>query len=74
MQDLIINAKGSSLISANYGAYIMRQLEIFNTIRCIDADEIDKKDFVDMKHGGFLSITQSGADKNIIKAMKMAYK
>lgn len=52
----------------------MRQLEIFNTIRCIDSDEIMKQDFVDMKYGGFLSITQSGEDKNIIKAMKMAYK
>jgi len=52
----------------------MRQLEIFNTIRCIDSDEINNKDFVDMKYGGFLSITQSGEDKNIIRAMKMAYK
>lgn len=74
VQDLILNAKGSSLISANYGAYIMRQLEIFNTIRCIDSDEINSKDFVDMKYGGFCSITQSGADKNVIKAMRMAYK
>lgn len=52
----------------------MRQLECFNTVRCIDADEITKTDFNDMKYGGFLSITQSGEDKNIIRAMRMAYK
>lgn len=52
----------------------MRQLECFNTVRCIDADEIGKTDFIDMKYGGFLSITQSGEDKNIIRAMRMAYK
>ena len=33
IEDLIISSMGTSKISAEYGAYIMRELEIFDTIK-----------------------------------------
>jgi len=33
IEDLIISAHGTSEIAAKYGAYIMRELSIFDTIR-----------------------------------------
>ena len=57
IEDLIIQAIGSSNISANYGAYIMRQLGIFNVVRVSNPDELKATDFKNVKYGGFLTLT-----------------
>jgi len=66
---------GTSHIAAQYGAFIMRELEIFNTIRVIDtATPMTKSDFNEIKYGGFLTISQSGKATNLCEALKLAYK
>lgn len=74
VQDLIISAKGGSFISAQYGSYIMKELDIFNTIRISDPSELKPNDFKEMKYGGFLTLTQSGNGKDLAEALRMAYK
>lgn len=57
IEDLIISALGSSKIASEYGAYIMRELRIFNTIKVSDATYIKEKDFKDYRYGGFLTVS-----------------
>jgi glucosamine 6-phosphate synthetase-like amidotransferase/phosphosugar isomerase protein len=57
VQELIIAAKGSSFIAAQYGAYIMKELDIFNTIRICDPASLKASDFQDYKYGGYLTLT-----------------
>jgi hypothetical protein len=45
IKNLIIGANGSSKIAAEYGSYIMKQLNCFNTIRVLEGHEIRKGDF-----------------------------
>lgn len=73
IQDLVISALGTSNIAAEYGAYIMRQLEVFNTIRVTLPNEIKAKDLQNIKYGGFLTVTQSGSGKDLLEAFKIAY-
>lgn len=40
IQNLIIGANGSSKIAADYGAYLMKELKIFNTVRVFDGHEL----------------------------------
>jgi hypothetical protein len=61
IKDLTISAKGSSSIAAEYGAFIMRELEIFDTIRISNPRDIRSLDFQNIKYGGFLTVTQSGS-------------
>lgn len=44
IQNLIIAANGSSKIAGEYGAYLMKELKIFNTIKVFDGYEIKKGD------------------------------
>jgi len=52
----------------------MRELGIFNTVRIIDPMEISHRDFKDIKYGGLLTLSQSGDDKDLIEALRLAYK
>lgn len=61
IEDLIISATGTSIIAAQYGAFIMRELRIFDTVKVTNASNISEKDFKDIKYGGFLTVTQSGS-------------
>jgi fructoselysine-6-P-deglycase FrlB-like protein len=61
------------LIAAKYGAYIFKQLGIFDTIRVCDPADLRKVDFKDIKYGGFLAVSQSGVGKNLHAALTLAY-
>jgi len=74
VQDLIIQAKGASSIAAQYGVYIMKELGIFNTIRLVNPGDFNENDLKDIKFGGFLTLTQSGNDKEMINTLRLAYK
>jgi hypothetical protein len=54
---LVIAANGSSKIAADYGAYIMRQLKTFNTVRVFDGHEIKRGDLERIKFGGYLTLS-----------------
>jgi glucosamine 6-phosphate synthetase-like amidotransferase/phosphosugar isomerase protein len=74
IDDLIISGIGSSKISAEYGAYIMRELKIFNTVKVTISHNITEKDFKDYKYGGFLTVSQSGKGEHLLRALSLAYK
>jgi glucosamine 6-phosphate synthetase-like amidotransferase/phosphosugar isomerase protein len=73
IEDLIISAHGTSEIAARYGAHIMRQLGIFDTVRIIQPHALTQKDFKDMKYGGYLTLSQSGSGQSLTNALKLAY-
>ena len=57
IQDLLISANGTSSIAAQYGAYIMRELQIFNTTQVINPSELKEIHVKDVKYGGFLTLS-----------------
>ena len=73
IQDLVISAKGSSRLASLYGEYMMRDLEIFNSVSVFDPSEINPLMLSDLRYGGFMSVTQSGSGKAAIDALKLAY-
>lgn len=73
VQDLLIQAIGSSYIASQYGAYIFKQLKIFNTVRVVTPQEVNVLLLKNMKHGGFLTVSRNGGDLNLVKAIKLAY-
>lgn len=72
IQNLIICALGSSRIAAEYGAYIMKTLKIFNTVKVFDGHDIKTGDLEKLKFGGYLTLTQSGSSPFLINALKEA--
>ena len=66
IEDLIITGMGSSYISGLYGAYIMRELSVFNIVRVMTPQEIRPTDLKDIKYGGFLSLSQGGSNQAVI--------
>ena len=40
IENLIIAANGPSKLAADYAAYIMRYLNVFNTVKVIEASEL----------------------------------
>jgi glucosamine 6-phosphate synthetase-like amidotransferase/phosphosugar isomerase protein len=73
IEDLIVSGIGTSKIAAEYGAYIMRELKIFNTVRVNYASSITEKCFRDYKYGGFLTVSQSGKGGDLLRALRKAY-
>ena len=70
---MIIQAIGSSYIASQYGAYIFKQLKIFNTVRVVTPYDVNPLLLKNMKHGGFLTVSRNGGDLNLVKAIKLAY-
>ena len=60
IQNLVVAANGSSKIAADYGAYLMKELKIFNTVKVFDGHEIKKGDLERLRFGGYLTLSQSG--------------
>jgi glucosamine 6-phosphate synthetase-like amidotransferase/phosphosugar isomerase protein len=75
IQDLLISAKGTSYIAAQYGAYIFRELGVFDVVRVENLDQTlyTTLDLKPIKYGGFLTMSQSGSDPALLEAIKLAY-
>jgi len=73
IEDLLISGVGASKQSAEYGAYIMRELRIFDTLKVHQSTNITTKDFKDIRYGGFLTVSQSGAGDSLMDAMTLAH-
>ena len=71
VKNLIVSACGTSLHAGEYGAMLMRSLDAFNTVQCVDAAEFNR-DFVPGDDGGILAISQSGETKDVMRALRVA--
>jgi hypothetical protein len=54
---MVIAANGSSKLAAEYGAYVMRALECFNTVRVFDGHDIKRSDLDKIQFGGYLTLS-----------------
>ena len=57
IQNMVVAALGPSLIAAEYGAYVMRHLQCFNTVKVLNGHEIRKGDLDKLKFGGYLTLS-----------------
>lgn len=60
IQNLIVAARGTSKIAADYGAFILKYLQVFNTVKVTEGHEIQNQDFKGVKYAGYLTLSQSG--------------
>jgi len=60
IQNLVIAANGSSHIAAEYGAFILKHLEIFNSVKVHSGLDISLLDLQRVKFAGYLTLSQSG--------------
>ena len=74
IQDLVICGIGSSKFAGEYGAFIMRELEIFNSVHVFEPHKIQPNLFKNLNYGGFLTVTQSGENQSLIDMLKSAFK
>ena len=72
IQNLVIAANGPSRIAAQYGAYIMKHLRVFNSVQVYEANVLEKQDLMRVKFAGYLTLSQSGESKSLIKGVKDA--
>lgn len=68
VSNMIISGCGSSMYAGKIGMYIMRDLDIFNTIQCVDAGEFYDKN-VPKEGGGMIVMSQSGETKDTHRAL-----
>ena len=72
IQNLIVAARGSSKIAADYGAFILKHLQVFNTVKVLESHEIQNSDLQRVKYAGYLTLSQSGEGKSLINGVKSA--
>ena len=70
---MIIQGLGTSFHAAQYGAFIFKQLKIFNTVRVVSPRDVTPLLFKNVKNGGFLTVSRNGSDSGLVKAIKLAY-
>jgi glucosamine--fructose-6-phosphate aminotransferase (isomerizing) len=71
IKHLIIAACGTSYFAGQYGAKMMRILRCFETVRVVDAAELDVDDFP-TEDAGLLVITQSGETSDVVRCLGIA--
>ena len=74
IQNLLIAANGPTLIAAEYGAFLMRHLQIFNSVKTLSGEELDDREIQSLRYGGFLTLSQSGNDRSLINGIITASK
>lgn len=57
IQNLIVAARGSSKIAADYGAFILKHLQVFNTVKVLEGHEIQNSDLQRVKYAGYLTLS-----------------
>lgn len=57
IQNLLVAAKGSSKIAADYGAFICKYLQVFNTVKVMESFEIQNQDLQKVKYAGYLTLS-----------------
>jgi glucosamine 6-phosphate synthetase-like amidotransferase/phosphosugar isomerase protein len=57
VENLVIAADSQSKAAADYGAHIMRHLEVFNSVKVMDASKVQRGDLERLKYGGYLTLS-----------------
>ena len=45
------------MIAAQYGAFLMKHLHVFNTIKVVSGDNVKDKELEKLRYGGYLSLS-----------------
>ena len=53
----MIAANGPNLIAAQYGAFLMKHLNVFNTIKVVSGDDVKDKELERLKYGGYIALS-----------------
>ena len=72
IQNIVVAANGSSHIAAEYGAFILKHLEIFNSVKVHSGLDISLLDLQRVKFAGYLTLSQSGHSPSLIKGVQDA--
>jgi glutamine---fructose-6-phosphate transaminase (isomerizing) len=70
VKSLIITGCGTSKYAGEFGAKIMRDLDCFDNVYCIDSAEVRQSD-LPKRDGALLAISQSGETKDVHRAVKV---
>ena len=70
---MIIQGLGASFHAAQYGKFIFKQLKIFDTVRVVYPMDVTPLLLKNIKHGGLITVTRNGYDKELVNALKLAY-
>ena len=65
-------ARGTSKIAADYGAFILKNLQVFNTVKVMEGHEIQNSDLQRVKYAGYLTLSQSGEGKSLLTGVRNA--
>lgn len=57
IQNFIIAANGPSYIAAEYGAFLMRHLQIFNSVRVLSGPEMNEREVQTLRYAGLLTLS-----------------
>ena len=69
INNLMIAVNGSAKFAAQYGAYLMKYLQTFNSVRVFDGDAISRRELQCVKNSGLLTLSQGGDKKNLINGI-----
>jgi hypothetical protein len=53
--------------------HLFKQLKIFNTVRVVNPTDVTPLLLKNLKHGGLLTVSKNGGDKDLVSAVKLAY-
>lgn len=71
IRNMLITGCGTSRHAGEFGAKLMRELDVFDTVSVMDAAEVRRCE-VPKTSGGVLAISQSGETKDVHRAIKVA--
>ena len=72
VQNLVIATDNMSRFAADYGAYVFKHLDVFNSVKVNLADKISKGDLERLKYGGYLTLSIDGSSKALVKGIDTA--
>ena len=75
IKHMTISACGTSLHASMYGERLMKQLQSFDSVSCIDASETEAKDFPCQERTaetGLIVVSQSGETKDVSRVVNTA--
>jgi glucosamine 6-phosphate synthetase-like amidotransferase/phosphosugar isomerase protein len=52
----------------------MKHLNVFNTIKVVSGDDVKDKELEKLKYGGYIALSQSGDQQNLINGVVKATK
>lgn len=71
IRNLLLTGCGTSKNAADFGAKIMRDLDIFDSVSVLDSAEVRRSDVPKPVHGGVIAVSQSGETKDVHRAVKI---